>query len=185
MLARQRLRPERLRQIFKQHGALRRSIVAPPQPGSGPLMERRADRALPTIPTFPRWLRHVPIFVVVVVASSFGIFNYQKQGSSVVTSTMYALRTNPQVREVLGDEIYFASQIPWIKGELNQVRGRINISYWVKGTKGKGLMRFRSERKTRSEYFKTVEWSLELENGEKISLLETAEQDPFRPQSTE
>jgi len=152
MLARPRLHPERLIRVFRQHGAFRRSIVTAPQPGSGPLMERRADRALPTIPTFPRWLRHFPIFVVVVVVSSLGIFNYQKQGSSVVTSTMYALRTNPQVREVLGDEIYFASQIPWIWGELNQMKGRINISYWVKGTKGKGLMRFKSERKTRTGY---------------------------------
>lgn len=96
-----------------------------------------------------RWMRTVPIFAVIVVASALGIFNYQKQSSSVVSSTLYALRTNPEAREILGDEVYFASQIPWIRGEINQLHGRIDISFWVKGTKKKGLMRFKSERKTR------------------------------------
>ena len=67
-----------------------------------------------------------------------------------MNSTLYALRTNPKVRDVLGDEVYFASKIPWIAGEMNQMQGRIDISFWVKGTKGvKGKMRFRSVRRTR------------------------------------
>ncbi len=114
------------------------------------MMERRADRALPSVSSLTfRWMRTVPIFAVIVVASALGIFNYQKQSSSVVSSTLYALRTNPEAREILGDEVYFASQIPWIRGEINQLHGRIDISFWVKGTKKKGLMRFKSERKTR------------------------------------
>jgi cytochrome c oxidase assembly factor 1 len=113
-------------------------------------MERRSDRALPDISTGGyRWLRTLPIFAVIMIGSTLAIFNYQKTSSSVVNSTLYALRTNPDAREILGDEIYFASQIPWISGELNQLHGRINISFWVKGTKGKGLMRFKSVRKTR------------------------------------
>lgn len=116
-------------------------------------MERRADRALPVlISPYTRWIKTFPIFVVIVVASALGIFNYQKQSSSVVSSTLYALRTNPQAREILGDEIYFASQIPWIRGEMNQLHGRINISFYVKGTRSTGLMKFRSERKTRMGY---------------------------------
>jgi cytochrome c oxidase assembly factor 1 len=113
-------------------------------------MERRADRALPTVASSSfRWLRTLPIFAVIMIASTLGIFNYQKQSSSVVSSTLYALRTNPEARQILGDEIYFAYQIPWISGEINQLHGRINISFWVKGTKGRGLMRFKSERKSR------------------------------------
>ena len=149
MLPRPRIRPEYLRQLFKSHGAPKRTVVAAPRPNSGPLMERRADRALPSIATSHRWLRTLPIFAVIMVASSLGIFNYQKQSSSVVSSTLFALRTNQEARQILGDEIYFANQIPWISGEINQLHGRINISFWVKGTKGKGLMRFKSERKTR------------------------------------
>lgn len=81
-----------------------------------------------------------------------GIFNYQKSSSSVVSSTLYALRTSPQAREILGDEIYFAQKIPWISGEMNQLHGRIDISFWVKGTKTQGKMRFRSIRPDRMSF---------------------------------
>lgn len=87
-----------------------------------------------------------------MVGSALAIFNYQKSNSSIVSSTMYSLRTSPQAREILGDEIYFASQLPWISGEMNQLHGVIDISFWVKGTRSKGKMRFRSERKTRMGY---------------------------------
>lgn len=130
----------------------RRTMIPAPGPNTGPLMERRADRELPTINTSWRWLRTLPVFVVVVGAAMLGIFNYQKSSSSVVSSTLYALRTSPRAREILGDEIYFAQQIPWISGEMNQLHGRIDISFWVKGTKGQGKMRFRSIRPDRMSF---------------------------------
>lgn len=125
----------------------RRTLIAAPGPQDGPLLERRSDRDLPTIEKpYRRWVRTAPIFLAILTASMLGIFNYQKSSSSVVTSTMYALRTSPAAREVLGDEIYFAHSIPWIWGEMNQLHGRINIRYAVKGTKGRGEMRFKSTR---------------------------------------
>lgn len=137
------------RRVFNQ----RRTLIAAPRPGSGPLMERRADRELPTIqPTSRRWFRTLPIFLAILTASTLAIFNYQKASSSVVNSTLYALRTNPKARELLGDEIYFASKMPWIWGEMNQLHGRINIHFTVKGNRQQGTMRFRSERKTRLGY---------------------------------
>ena len=131
----------------------RRTLIAAPRPGSGPLMERRADRELPVIQSASRrWLRTVPIFLAILATSTLAIFNYQKASSSVVNSTLYALRTNPKARELLGDEIYFASKMPWIWGEMNQLHGRINIHFMVKGTRQHGTMRFKSERKTRLGY---------------------------------
>ncbi|KAK5127515.1 hypothetical protein LTR85_006854 [Meristemomyces frigidus] len=142
-------------------------------------MERRADRALPSISTTSfRWLRSLPIFALIMAGCTFAIFNYQKQSSSVVESTLYALRTSPEARQILGDEIYFASQIPWIRGEINQLHGIIDMAFWVKGTRNQGLMRFKSERKTRMGFFETVEWSLEPKGGEKISLLQPESRDP-------
>ena len=129
-----------------------RTLIAPPKPGSGPLMSRRSDRALPSIQDTNRWLRTLPAFLLIITASTLAIFNYQKLNSSVVNSTLYALRTNQEARKALGDEVYFASKVPWIRGELNQLHGRIDISFWVKGTRAKGLMKFRSERKTRMGY---------------------------------
>ncbi|KAK0313473.1 cytochrome oxidase assembly protein 1 [Friedmanniomyces endolithicus] len=188
MLPRPRIRPLTLRDLLKHHAPPRRTIIAAPRPGSGPLMERRADRELPSISTGSTgWLRSLPIFIAIMTGSVLAIFNYQKQSSSVVSSTLYALRTNPEAREILGDEIYFNSKVPIIWGEINQLHGRIDISFWVKGSRTKGLMRFKSERKTRMGYgrwrdgwltrgaqFDTLEWSLEPSGGEKVSLLQDA-----------
>lgn len=143
-----------------RHGlkAQKRTIIAAPRPNSGPLMERRPDRALPTIlPWYQqRWAKTLPLFIVIIVASALGIFNYQKQTSSIVASTLYALRTSETGRRELGDEIYFRDRFPWIWGEMNQLHGRINIKFGVKGTKGRGVMRFRSERRLRMGYVSTA-----------------------------
>ncbi|KAI0142354.1 DUF1783-domain-containing protein [Hypoxylon sp. NC0597] len=155
----------------------RRTLVAAPKPGDGPLMERRPDRELPNINGF-RWGRTFPIFLAIIAASSVAIFNYQKLSSPVVASTLYALRTNQKAREYLGDEIYFKHQIPWISGEMNQLRGRIDISFPVKGTRNTAIMRFTSFRPTPKGVFETTEWSLERPDGTKIDLLDG--DDPFR-----
>lgn len=113
-----------------------------------------------------------------IALASVAIFNYQKLSSPVVGATLYALRTSPAARARLGDEIYFAQQIPWISGEMNQLHGRINIRFRVKGTRGHGVMRFASNRPSPRGQFETTEWSLETEDGEVIDLLE--EGDPFK-----
>lgn len=181
----------------------RRGLVAAPKAGSGPLMERRPDRELPgmrhslsfyyTLLAFTymfladvnaggwRWLRTAPIFIAILVSSTLAIFNYQKGSSSVVSSALYALRTSPKAREILGDDIYFAHQMPWIWGEMNQLHGRINIHFEVKGTKRSGTMAFRSFRQGRNGLWETTEWSLTTrEDGkeEKVDLLEG--NDPFQ-----
>ncbi|EED23647.1 conserved hypothetical protein [Talaromyces stipitatus ATCC 10500] len=157
----------------------RRSLIPAPSANSGPLLDRRADRELPAPESQFRWVRTLPIFAVLVGAAMFGIFNYQKSSSSVVSSTLYALRTSKQAREILGDEIYFAHKIPWISGTMDQLHGKIDISYWVKGTRSQGKMRFKSVRPDRMSYFRTEEWSLETEDGKVIQLLEP-DQDPFK-----
>lgn len=129
-----------------------RTLVAPPRPNSGPLLSRRADRELPSVNSHRRWVRSLPAFAAIVVASSLAIFNYQKSSSSVVNSNLYALRRSEKARGALGDEIYFAHRIPWISGELNQLHGHIDISFWVKGTKAKGKMRFKSTRDSKASF---------------------------------
>ncbi|KAI6714428.1 cytochrome oxidase assembly [Diplocarpon mali] len=176
----------------------KRALIAPPKPGDGPLLTRRADRELPGIyahifqslrskwliinTDIPengmKWARTVPIFLVVLISSMLGIFNYQKSSSSVVSSTMYALRTSPKAREQLGEEIYFARQMPWIWGEMNMLHGKIDIHFEVKGQKSSGTMRFKSHRTARQGMFVTTEWSLEMKDGMKIDLLDG--DDPFK-----
>ncbi|KAI0181315.1 DUF1783-domain-containing protein [Hypoxylon sp. FL1284] len=156
----------------------RRTLVSAPKPGDGPLMERRPDRELPNIQTF-RWARTLPVFLTLIAASSVAIFNYQKLSSPVVASTLYALRTSARAREVLGDEIYFRRQIPWIGGEMNQLRGRIDVRFDVKGSRGHARMRFASRRPSPRAAFETTEWSLQTPDGRLIDLLDG--DDSFRP----
>jgi cytochrome c oxidase assembly factor 1 len=59
---------------------------------------------------------------------------------------------------VLGDEIYFRDKFPWIHGEMNQLHGRIDIGFGVKGKAGKGYMRFKSIRKTRMGHVCRRHW---------------------------
>lgn len=150
--------------LFRRNNAVpRRTLISAPKPNDGPLMSRRSDRALPSVSADRKWLKTMPIFLLVVTVSTLAIFNYQKSSSSVVNSTLYALRTNAQAREVLGDEVYFASQIPWIWGKMNQLHGKIDIQFWVKGTRQKALMRFKSERKTRMGYVSDTLGRLRME----------------------
>lgn len=181
----------------------RRTLVPAPTQSSGPLLTRRSDRALPPLPSSRIWFQTLPVFIAIMTVSALGIFNYQKASSSVVSATLYALRTSEVGRSELGDEIYFRDKFPWIWGEMNQLHGRINICFGVKGTKSKGLMRFRSVRRTRMGYvssplgmsvgfaiadiltvrftkFQTQEWSLETEDGRVIQLLEDERADPFQ-----
>jgi cytochrome c oxidase assembly factor 1 len=130
----------------------RRTLIAAPKEGDGPLLTRRSDRALPSIRSRHVFLRTLPLFLLIVGGSTLAIFNYQKSSSSVVTSSLYALRVNPRAREVLGDEIYFRNKMPWIWGSIDQLHGRIDVSFGVKGTRGAGEMRFKSVRGKRMGY---------------------------------
>lgn len=124
------------------------------------------------------WRRTFPLFLAVVAACSVAIFNYQKSSSPIISSTLYALRTSPRAYELLGDEIYFKHQIPWIRGEMNQMKGRIDISFAVRGSRAAGVMRFASHRPSSKALFETTAWSLTLDDGRVIDLLDGA--DPFR-----
>ncbi|KAL2421813.1 hypothetical protein ABEF95_007973 [Exophiala dermatitidis] len=149
-----------------------RPLVPPPKEGSGPLLSRRPDRALPELPRRSTWTYTLPIFVFLVGFSSVAIFNYQKSSSSTVNAILYALRTNEQARNLLGDEVYFASKVPWIRGELAPLQGTIDITFWVKGTRNEAQVKFVSIRKRRDGYFETLEWSLRTKDGEVIHLLD-------------
>ena len=129
------------------------AVLPAQREGDGPPHERRPNRQLPPIPRpWLMWAKTLPIFAALMVASALVLFNYERQSSSVVTSTLYALRTSELARDVLGDEIYFRDRFPWIWGKMNQLHGRIDIQFGVKGTKGRGLVRFHCERKLRMGY---------------------------------
>ena len=116
--------------------------------GTTPFMTRRDDRTLPNPYEYRRkWAKTLPLFVLAMVLSSLAIFNHQKSSSSVTNAILYALRTSEVGRRELGDEIYFRDKFPWIWGEMNQLHGKIDIRFAVKGTKSTGMVAFKSIRK--------------------------------------
>lgn len=159
------------------------------------LMSRDPDRPLPSLKSLSssrKWLTtvrlapfavlsarlaltrpQIPIFALLVAISAIAIFNYQKTNSPVVTAILYSLRTTPAVRDLLGNEVYFASKWAWIFGEINLVQGRIDVNFGVGGTKQKGTVRFRARRVGgRAGRFKTDEWSLTSDDGTVMDLLQ-------------
>lgn len=148
-------------------------LIPAPKEGSGPLLSRQSNRELPDVEAGRNvWLYTLPIFTALIAASALAFFNYQKASSSTVSSILYALRTNPAARDLLGDEIYFASNVPWISGEMSQLQGNIDITFWVKGTKGVAKTRFVARRKEKRGMFATEEWSLSTEDGRVLQLLD-------------
>ncbi|RDA87232.1 hypothetical protein CP532_2535 [Ophiocordyceps camponoti-leonardi (nom. inval.)] len=172
-------------------------MTAAPKKGDGPLMTRRADRKLPELSQIRTrtWRRTLPLFALTMALSSVAIFNYQKTSSPVVSAVLYALRTSPRARDLLGDDIYFRRAIPWISGELNQLHGRVDISFAVKGDRSHGTVRFVARRERPGAPFVTHLWSLALPadggreekmrgrgaggDEEVIDLLREAKADPF------
>ncbi|KAF3907223.1 hypothetical protein ABW20_dc0101799 [Dactylellina cionopaga] len=151
----------------------RRTLIAAPKEGGPPLLQRSSNRELPDVTPKRSYLIHIPLFLLSMYIAANLLFNYQRSSSSVVSSTLYALRVNSEARDVLGDEIAFkAKTIPWIHGTMDQMHGKIEISYKVKGTKGEGTVHFTSLREGgRAGKFKTKRWALELSGGESLNLL--------------
>jgi cytochrome c oxidase assembly factor 1 len=160
----------------------KRTIIPAPLPNSGPLLSRRSDRELPSLAsvnsTWRVW-RHLPIVLAICAASAAAIFNYQKLNHSVVDSCMYALRTNPLAREKLGREIRFRDRMPWISGTINSLHGEVDVTFGVKGKAAQGVMRFRCTRPHGQDFFQTDIWTLVMDTGEVVDLLNAAQTDPM------
>lgn len=65
--------------------------------------------------------------------------NYQRLSSSVVSGTLFMVRYDPDVIELLGDKIDYADKWPWITGTVNHLKGKVAIAFDVIGAKGQSL----------------------------------------------
>lgn len=74
----------------------------------------------------------VSFWVGAIIAS----FNYQRLNSSTVQGSLFNLKYHPKALELLGKNINFTSGLPWIKGSINHLKGKVDFQYTVKGDKG-------------------------------------------------
>lgn len=110
-------------------------------------------------------------FSISMVVSLSLIFNYEKTESPIIVNTFYQLRRNPKVKDALGENIQYNTIVPWIFGNLNQVKGNIDVTFYVKGSKQQtGKVRLIANRDNKLDEFLIKEWSLTV-NNEKIDIL--------------
>lgn len=113
-----------------------------------------------------------------VIVSLAIIFNYEKTRSPIINSTLYFLRRSSVAKEELGEGINFASSWPWISGELNTVKGRIDIEFQVKGTKQNGTLKLKAERESKQVGFQVDHFVLVCDNKQGIPTTYDLTKDP-------
>lgn len=110
-------------------------------------------------------------FTVAVSSALAIIFNYEKTENPIISDTLYQLRKSPITNEWLGENIEFDGIVPWVYGKLNPVAGKINITFYIKGSKNQsGMVRLVADRENRHDEFLIHEWSLTV-NDQRFDLL--------------
>lgn len=110
-------------------------------------------------------------FMTLVTIGFFAIVNYEKLSSPIIGSTLHFLRRSEKVQGLLGKNIDFTSIFPWISGEMNQVKGKINISFKIAGDNGKiGIVKLVADRPNKSAPLTVHEWSVTVD-GVKCDIL--------------
>lgn len=102
-------------------------------------------------------------FAAIMTVSVAAIFNYEKTQNPIIDNTLYQLRRSEQVRELLGARLELDGLLPWIKGTLNPMAGKVDIRFNIKGDKGKlGLVRLVADRENREQHFFIHQWSVQV-----------------------
>ena len=94
------------------------------------------------------------------------IFNNERSDNPSVNNTLLELRRNKKFRDLLGNNIRLDGTIvPWISGTLNQVKGDVDISFYVIGNKNKrAKVFFKAEKNADEMNFRIVHWYFYLED---------------------
>lgn len=124
---------------------LRYNATSTSPPPSSPVVSLNKELPDP----FVRQKRNRIYFVcygIGVVVSCLVIFNFEKTNSPIITSAFFFMRRLSLVADALGNDIEYALSYPWISGPLNTVKGNIDISFEVKGSKGTGTVRLKATR---------------------------------------
>ncbi|KAI9750272.1 MAG: hypothetical protein M4579_006536 [Chaenotheca gracillima] len=129
--------------------------------------------------TVSPFMKVFPILVLIGAGTSIFYYNYRKTNSPVTAATMEALRTSTAARAALGDDIDFEHSLPWIWGQIKVELGRVDVSFRVKGSKSKGIVRFHSRQQERNGPFEPIQFALQTPDGTVLPLLEMEGRDPL------
>ncbi|KAF9162704.1 hypothetical protein DFQ26_003309 [Actinomortierella ambigua] len=112
------------------------------------------QHGIPELPTIKNRTPYYIAFALLGVgfwAGSLAVAaNHQKQGTSVVKGTMFNVRYDETAKELLGDSIDFVRPSwPWIYGTVAHLKGKVDIWFDVRGSKGEGRVHFQAYRPER------------------------------------
>ncbi|OBZ81403.1 Cytochrome c oxidase assembly factor 1 [Choanephora cucurbitarum] len=127
------------------------------------------DRELPRPPppSRKRWIWAGAAGGAVIWAVCLGgALNHQRLSSSVVHGTLFMVRYDPRVMELIGEGIDYASSWPWISGNVNHLKGKIDIGFTVKGITGQtAQVHFVSKRV--GQKWQTIQFTVTRESDQK------------------
>ncbi|KAF8708481.1 hypothetical protein AX14_013586 [Amanita brunnescens Koide BX004] len=152
----------------------------PPQPTveafEGPSQPRQYyQRPYPR--ELPKHKKRWPIVlgVTTLALACWGSFltyatNQEKLSSSVFKSIMRSVRRDPKLQEVLGEAIrpqpeWWLNGDPFVKGQIGQLQGNIDVSFRIKGSRGAGAVYFTSIRKEKGVPFTTLRFKVICDDG--------------------
>ncbi|KAI5965798.1 uncharacterized protein KGF55_001161 [Candida pseudojiufengensis] len=111
--------------------------------------------------------RYFIVYAIAITLSCIFIFNYEKSSSPIVNSILYFLRRSQLGNEVLGSNIEFANNWPWIWGKLNTVQGIIDIKFKVKGSNNQiGWIKLNATRQSKMHPFEIHKFILEIDTND-------------------
>ncbi|OBA23164.1 hypothetical protein METBIDRAFT_38284 [Metschnikowia bicuspidata var. bicuspidata NRRL YB-4993] len=110
------------------------------------------------------------LYGVGVAVSCAIIFNYEKTQSPIINSVLYCLRRSEEAKLSLGPNIGFASSWPWVWGELNAVKGIIDVEFKVKGDKQVATLKLKANRENKLVPFEVKHIYLEYPDGKQLDL---------------
>ncbi|KAG4305349.1 hypothetical protein PORY_001519 [Pneumocystis oryctolagi] len=103
-------------------------------------------------------------------------FNHQRFISPVVSYLIYQLKCSPIAQSYLGENIDFTCKWPWISGEINYLKGRIDLSFRVGGSQyieDRATVKFKSVRKSSNSEWITLVWAIFPDkSSQEVSLLQ-------------
>ncbi|CAD6967008.1 unnamed protein product, partial [Tilletia controversa] len=132
-------------------------------------------------PELPRLPNNRPLFIALALLGvggwvAFAQFatNKERLASSAFRSALVQVKDSAAAQRALGDPIMLVPSLvgdPWISGSVNTMQGRVDLSFEVKGAKGKGRAYFTSIRQASHLPFEIIRFLLVTDNGDSISLL--------------
>lgn len=131
-------------------------------------------RSLPTIKSnTPKFITYAALGIGFWIGAISLAYNYQRQATGIVASTLFSVQQNDTAKRLLGGEIAYASKWPWIHGHINQLQGKVDIRYKVKGAERAGMVEFASRRPTPKSEYEIIKFDLVTDDGKKTSLADT------------